>query len=54
VIGGKFKLGRKIGSGSFGELYLGMPRRWVLESFMRFSRLLSETVSFCFVLLPFL
>ena len=23
VIGGKFKLGRKIGSGSFGELYLG-------------------------------
>jgi hypothetical protein len=24
VIGGKFRLGRKIGSGSFGELYLGM------------------------------
>jgi len=23
VIGGKFKLGRKIGGGSFGELYLG-------------------------------
>lgn len=23
VVGGKFKLGRKIGSGSFGELYLG-------------------------------
>ncbi|KHG06380.1 hypothetical protein F383_32563 [Gossypium arboreum] len=25
VIGGKFKLGRKIGSGSFVELYLGRP-----------------------------
>nr|GMD81641.1 casein kinase 1-like protein 10 [Ipomoea batatas] len=24
VIGGKFKLGRKIGGGSFGELYLGV------------------------------
>jgi hypothetical protein len=23
VVGGKFKLGKKIGSGSFGELFLG-------------------------------
>lgn len=32
VIGGKFKLGRKIGSGSFGELYLGIYRKKLLPS----------------------
>jgi hypothetical protein len=25
IVGGKFRLGRKIGCGSFGEIYLGEP-----------------------------
>lgn len=35
VIGGKFKLGRKIGSGSFGELYLGIPPQCFYFNFYR-------------------
>lgn len=34
VIGGKFKLGRKIGSGSFGELYLGNYNKQKDNSFL--------------------
>lgn len=36
VVGGKFKLGKKIGSGSFGELFLG-------ESVLRLSGALNLT-----------
>ena len=41
IIGGKFKLGRKIGSGSFGELYLGI-------TFMAFLCLIYFFLSFLF------
>lgn len=34
VIAGKFKLGRKIGSGSFGELYLGMREHFLFLGFL--------------------
>lgn len=45
VIGGKFKLGRKIGSGSFGELYLGM----IILSFHGFLFYFVEYMSCFFV-----
>lgn len=33
-VGNKFRLGRKIGSGSFGEIYLGI---WTLHVFYFFA-----------------
>lgn len=27
VVGGKYRIGRKIGSGSFGEIYIGMNHK---------------------------
>lgn len=33
VVGGKYKLGRKLGSGSFGELFLGN----LIERFCKFQ-----------------
>lgn len=35
-VGGKFRLGRKIGSGSFGEIYLGLFALFFLFFFVNF------------------
>lgn len=34
VVGGKFKIGRKIGSGSFGEIYIGNLLLFISISFI--------------------
>ena len=34
VVGGKFKLGRKLGSGSFGEIFLGLFDSSLLPCFV--------------------
>ena len=47
VIGGKFKLGRKLGSGSFGELYLG------IMTFLLFAFFTSLFMSLIFIFLFF-
>ena len=48
VIGGKFKLGKKIGSGSFGELYLGTRLAgFLIESLTRLCGFLRAAVLFC-------
>ena len=51
VIGGKFKLGRKIGSGSFGELYLGMQVQGLFSSIQSVLTTLSSVclqLGFCY------
>jgi len=34
IVGGKFRLGRKIGCGSFGEIYLGQPIPFPIPEFL--------------------
>lgn len=50
VVGGKFKLGRKIGSGSFGELYLGMYKIICLMCFEGKVCVLLSKIVICMVL----
>lgn len=44
-VGGKFRFGRKIGSGSFGEIYLGKERERIVK---RSVVCLCRSPSFCF------
>ena len=53
VIGGKFKLGRKLGSGSFGELYLGINDISAFCLFHFFVYVFNFHLSFFFLKLIF-
>ena len=33
-VGGKYRLGRKIGSGSFGDIYLGISHSYLTDVFI--------------------
>ena len=49
VIGGKFKVGRKIGSGSFGELFLGIICQLLFPGFYFKIVYVDHVVKCCFV-----
>lgn len=34
IIGGKYKLGKKIGSGYFGDIYLGLIKNFDFDKFI--------------------
>lgn len=42
-VANRFRIGRKIGAGSFGDIYLGInKKKWLLESF--FDKLMNDYV----------